>query len=200
MCVYSVVYTSPSPQLQTLPAAHIKGSGTLWNATDGKYMPQWDCKSSALGTAFVTGGMWFNQHDKSLYVPECGWYYVTSQVTFQSNSEPSQKYSHTLRIDRNCDATATPLVTSSYSHTTFTMTGPLDKDTSGKSSTVVSDMVKICTRGRIYVSILTSNSACCPYGSETATMITAYLVQETDCFWPVTSSSHPIEQFQKTTP
>ena len=177
--------------MQSLPTAHTKGSGILWAKEGDKYVPLWTCNSSTLGNAHVAGGMWFDQADNSLHVPVCGWYYVTSQVSFQSNSEKAQQYTHTLRVDRNCNNSST--YSSTYSHTTFTLIGGLEPDTSGRASTVVSDMVKICRGGRIYVSIPATNNACCPYGDESATSITAYLVRESDCSWPVTSWSFPAE-------
>ena len=186
--------------LQSLPTAHIKGSGIMWGKKDGKYTPLWNCHSPALGKAYVAGGMWFDQQDNSLHVPVCGWYYVSTQVTFISNStEAVRQYTHTLKVDRNCNTTP-QIVTSTYSHTTFTLTGPLKQVASGMATTVISDMVKICTGGRIYVSIPASTNACCPYGDESSTMITAYLVSETNCSWPVRSYSQPVEQFQRTTP
>ena len=155
------------------------------------YTPQWDCKGSS---AFVSGGMWFYQENKSLYVPRCGWYYVTSEIAHQSTSQQAQNYSHKLKIDRNCDSAG-----DSYSHMAFTLAGPLGKASHGKMSTSVGDIVKICTGGRIYVEIPTNYNACCPRGDESVTSLTAHLVAESDCQWPTSSYDEPVETFQNLT-
>ena len=170
--------------MQSLPAAHIKGRGQVWEKKNGVYTPQWDCEDS--GTAFVTGGMRFQHSDNSLYVPTCGWYYVTSQITFKSSSRRPKTFRHTLKIDRNCSETNLP-----YSHTGLTTTGPLEHDITVKSSTFVGDLVKICTGGRIYVDVPDDNS-CCPLGEESMTLLTAYLVKESECQWPLLSPQDEI--------
>ena len=159
---------------------------------NGKFNQQWDCKSSS-GTAFVQGGMWFTHENNSLHVPVCGWYYVSSTITFQSNSNAAMQFTHSLKIDRNCNATSGLIL--SYAHATFTMIGPLEPNTSGKASTIVTDIVKICEGGRIYVNIPTAYNSCCPFGTEAFTSITAYLVSESDCYWPL--PMHTRREYQR---
>lgn len=182
--------------LQTLPAAHIKGRGAVWDETDERrsyYVPQWNCESQTLHTsAFVSGGMWFQQEDSSLYVPTCGWYYVSSKIAHQSINSTSPSFSHTLRIDRNCNSSS-----NMYSHTTSTVISPLQAESYTRASTFVGDMVKICTGGRIYVHIPLTKNTCCPLGEESETLLTAHLVRESDCKWPVPSFNEPQEEFQE---
>lgn len=180
MCVFLFLLT------QTLPAAHIKGSGNVWEVKDGNYVSQWDCNGS-LQLAYVSGGMWFQQEDKSLYVPKCGWYYISSQIAFQSRSRRTQTYTHTLKVDRNCNSDR-----NAYSHSTFATAG-----SHTKTSTFVGDIVKICAGGRIYVNIPSAYNACCPRGEETVTSLTAHLVSESDCQWPIRSYKEPKEPLQR---
>lgn len=163
----------------------------MWQVKEDEYVPQWDCKGSL---AFVSGGMWFYQKNNSLHVPKCGWYYVTSEIAHQSDGRHSQIYSHTLKIDRNCNSTK-----DSYSHAAFTITGHLDKGSHGKTSTFVGDIVKICTGGHIYVEIPMAYNSCCPRGDESVTSLTAHLVAESDCTWPISSYSYPVKPFQNFT-
>ena len=178
--------------LQSLPAAHIKGRGSdVWKVENGKITPQWDCESSGVGSAFVAGGMWFSHEENSLNVPVCGWYYVTSQITFRGNREQAQQFAHTLNVERNCNSTSR--LTATYTRTSYTTIPPLDDGTRGKSSTILSDVVKICEGGKIFVSI--PSYSCCPLASESSTSIAAYLVSESDCYWPLLTSKP--EQFQR---
>ena len=147
--------------------------------------------------AFVSGGMWFQQKEKSLYVPKCGWYYVSSQIVFQSKSPQSVSYHHTLKVDRNCDSAENlNMYLSGY-----TSAGPATTSdgymSHQRTSTFVGDIVKICRGGRIYVDIPVEGNACCPRGYESMTSLTAHLVRESDCQWPVPSYKEPRETFQR---
>ena len=165
--------------MQTIPAAHLKGRGQIWDLKDGKYSPQWDCTDN-VQLAFVTGGMRFEQSDNSLHVPVCGLYQVSSQITFKNNDPQPHNYVHTLKINRNCDASSNR----PYSRSTYTMIGPWPLDESNieaRSSTFASDIVKICTGGSIHVDIPTELNSCCPRGDDSMTFLAAHLVQEVAC-------------------
>lgn len=149
------------------------------------YVPQWNCNGSM---AYVTGGMWFKQEDKSLYVPKCGLYYISSNIAYQNNGDETESYSHTLKVDRNCDSDRN----SYYQYGYATLEG-----SSSKTSIRIADIVKVCTGGRIYVNIPTSSNGCCPRGYEQLTSLTAYLVSETDCKWPVDTYKRPRENIQE---
>lgn len=137
--------------------------------------------------------MWFKQN--SLHVPLHGWYHISSQVTFQTNTvDQFHKFAHTLKVKRNCSST---LFSTDYSHIARTTVSPAE--TNATTTTVVSTLVKICQGGKISVSILDTDSDCCPYAGDSSTMITAYLVQEVkDDEWSPTSSNQPVEAFQET--
>ena len=161
------------------------GKGIQWKHNGRRYTAEWDCSGSM---AYVSGGMWFQQQNKSLYVPKCGWYYVSSQIAFHNNHSQTVSYHHTLKVDRNCDsARKLDLSLSGY-----TSVGP-----STTSSTFVGDIVKICRGGRIYVDIPVQENSYGPLGSESKTSLTAHLVRESDCQWPVPSYRQSRETFQR---
>ena len=60
-----------------------------------------------------------------------------------------------------------------YSHMGVALAGAKSL---GKLATFVGDIVKICTRGRIYVEIPKRYNSCCPQGDEAVTSIIAHLV------------------------
>ncbi len=146
------------------------------------YTTSWTCKDQ--NNAYVAGGMVFNQTDKKLYVPKCGYYYISSQIHFyfDPNDQPRQetedyKALHHLYVERNCSGPdARGFKITAYS--------PLGDGTfPSESATHASDMVKICTGGSIWVSI-PHTIPCCPRGTLVGTFLAAYLVHETDCDWP----------------
>lgn len=174
--------------LQTLPAAHIKGKGFEWEIEGDVYEPKWDCNTSL---AFVSGGMWFDQEDKSIYVPKCGWYYISSDIAFQNNGEGVASYSYGLRVYRNCDSDR-----NQYFRQGHTVNGPVVGTLESITSIHINDVVKICKGGRIYVTIPRGMNDCCPRGYAETTSLTAHLVSESDCEWPVPSYKKPQETFQ----
>lgn len=151
------------------------------------YAAQWDCDGSL---AYVSGGMWFKQEEKSLYVPKCGWYYISSDIAFQNDGLQTKSYNHMLKVDRNCNSDR-----NSYYRYGYTVIGPVE-GSNAVTSTHVGDIVKICRGGRIYVNIPVADNACCPRGYEQLTSLTAHLVSESDCQWPVPSHEDPMEPFQ----
>lgn len=133
--------------------------------------------------------MWFKQEDKSLYVPKCGLYYISSNIVYQNNGNDIASFFHILRVDRNCE---TNFNRNSYYQYGYAML----EGSNTKTAIHISDIVKICTGGRIYVTIPTTNNGCCPRGYQEVTSLTAYLVRETNCNWPVATFKTPQESFQ----
>lgn len=156
----------------------------LLGSNSAAYTTMWTCEGKTRN-AYVAGGMIFNQTDKALYVPTCGYYYISSQIHFsfkpadQPDFEepPDYKALHHLNVDRNCTGEDTrDFKISAYS--------PLGDGTfTSEGATYISDMVKICAGGKIWVTI-PDTIPCCPYGIPVGTFLAAYLVHETDCEWP----------------
>lgn len=143
--------------------------------------------------------MYFNQKNKRLYAPTCGYYYVSSQVFFQSDVYPSQqdaasssKYvRHQLRIERNCSSLTdrqNRVILRSYS------SFPRDPGSVTRTTTNIGDVVKLCAGGNIYVEIPEDRyNPCCPYGRSQSTYLSAFMVSETSCE-PSVPLSHPPDE------
>ena len=157
------------------------------------YQQKWLCSEyenqnlrSRSAHAFVDGGMWFNQTDKSLYVPECGYYQVSSQILF-SVPPPltkSKTVFHLLKFERNCSSWQPSTAISVIGHSSL---GPYDDIfQSGVTTTFTSDVVKLCRGGRVWVEIPDgpNGAPCCPRGDEHGTFISAVLIRHTTCHWP----------------
>lgn len=179
--------------LQTYPAAHIRGQGYEWepNKRRDLYEPRWECNTSL---AFVAGGMWFKQDSKSLHVPKCGWYSVSSEIAFQNNGPNTSSHSYVLRIDRNCGSSYSR---DRYSRQGYTVNGPIQGKLESITSIHINDIVKICQGGSISVIIPFTKNDCCPRGYSETTSLTAHLVSESDCQWPVPSYKQPREHYQQ---
>lgn len=137
--------------------------------------------------------MFFNQKDQKLYVPTCGYYYVSSNIFFQSDSSVSTsdvKYvRHQLYIDRNCSYADDIHIIRSYS--SFTASPQLV----GRTSTYTGDVVKMCAGGSIFVYIPEDQyNPCCPYGRSQTTYMSAFLVSETGCEAPRVLNRPPTEE------
>ena len=140
--------------------------------------------------AFVDGGMCFNQTDKTLRVPVCGYYMVTSQVLFniQTHTLPESKTAyHFMRFRRNCPGSYGSDF-QSIMVTGKSTVGPYSADNfhAGLVTTFTSDVIKLCTGGSIWVEIPDgpNGAPCCPTGDPHGTFITAVLVSESSCHWP----------------
>ena len=139
------------------------------------YDTQWVCNKTG---AFVDGGMYFNQTDKKLYVPKCGYYYVSSQIYFSYTPEDQQKFvRHLLKVERNCGEGSTLDLES------LSALGEVGRQ--AQTTTYVADTVKICSGGKISVAIpkMEKFYPCCPGGQNTITYFSAHLVKETSCEW-----------------
>lgn len=150
------------------------------------YQQRWQCCEYAItpshnAHAFVDGGMIFNQTDKSLRVPTCGYYHVFSQIYYRIDpdtvSENSRSVYHLLRFERNCSSWP--------DFTPVTVMGKTSV-TRDDTTTYTSDIIRLCAGGKIWVEIpdLPNGVPCCPMGDEQGTFIGAYLVAETTCHWP----------------
>ncbi len=129
--------------------------------------------------AFVDGGMYFNQTDKKLYVPKCGYYYVSSQMFFDYIQTAQHQFVlHQLTVERNCGEEEDTLQLESISSL-----GETNK--MSKTSTFLGDIVQICAGGKISmnVPVKEDRSPCCPGGMDTITYFSAYLMKEMKCEW-----------------
>lgn len=182
---------SSLPLLQSIPAAHIKGKGREWKRNGSVYDQRWDCIGSL---AFVSGGMWFEQESNSIYVPKCGFYHVASDIAFQNKDQEVHSHSYTLKIDRNCGFSR-----DTYYRRGNTVNAPTTVGTLKSITSIhINDIVKICQGGRIQVTIPTETNDCCPRGYSETTSLSAYLVSESDCTWPLPSHKEPKETYQTT--
>ncbi len=139
---------------------------------DASRKTYWRCDQD---NAFVQGGMLFSQTEKKLYVPECGYYYVSSQVYFKQYSvkNASTYAQHQLIVKTNCAKGAKTIHTNAYAPT---------NSTEFITTTFTGRLLKICAGGSVAVKIPTSSDrACCAYGKKDATFFSAYLVQPFDC-------------------
>ncbi len=153
------------------------------------YQQRWQCCEYAITPshgqnphAFVDGGMVFNQTDKSLIVPTCGYYHVFSQIYYQINgasmlNESYRSVYHLLKFKRNCPSWP------EYNPITVMGKSAVARD---DTTTYTSDIIHLCAGGKIWVEIPDFNDRvpCCPMGDEQGTFIGAYMVAETSCHWP----------------
>ncbi len=119
--------------------------------------------------------MLFSQTEKKLYVPECGYYYVSSQVYFEQYSvENASTYAqHQLIVETNCAKGAKTITTNAYTST---------NTTEFITTTFTGRLFKICAGGSVAVKIpISSDRACCAYGKRDATFFSAYFVGLSDC-------------------
>ena len=124
----------------------------------------------------MDGGTYFNQTDKSIYVPRCGNYYIYSQILFGTDEitavGTSSTIHYTLRFKRNCRGESSGAI-----QAVGTVTG-------GNSVTIHTGyVVTLCRGGRVYVEIPHRNP-CCPVGDELNTFIGVMFVSDAQCKWP----------------
>ena len=137
--------------------------------------------------AFVDGGVWFNQTDKSIYVPMCGYYMIYSQILFMMDHTLTESVTvyHNLKIEHNCSWESD--------------TGPIqlqakasiapydDHRNGGVSTTYTADVVHLCAGGRVWIEIPDGPNGvpCCPRGEESGTFMGLILIANTPCSsWP----------------
>lgn len=151
------------------------------------YQQRWKCceytmTNSHNAVAFVDGGMMFNQTDKTLRVPTCGYYHISSQIFYHidpaSLHDKPRSVMHLLNFYRNC---------SSWPEINPVVIKALSSVSGDDTTTHTSDVVHLCAGGRIWVEIPdfpNNNIPCCPVGDEQGTFLSAHLVAETACHWP----------------
>ena len=135
--------------------------------------------------AYVDGGMVFNQKDKKLYVPACGYYYISSQMYFQYthngsiNTTEAQFVSYEVKVNRSCKDENEDNHVLFRSYATVVTT---PESTLGKATLYIGGVVKICEGGsiRAHVPAFPYNS-CCPLGQFQTTYLSSFLIHETDC-------------------
>ena len=135
--------------------------------------------------AFVDGGVWFNQTDKSLYVPKCGYYMVYSQVLFvmhdRSLSEGVTVF-HNLKIKHNClwESDTGPIQIQAKASVAPSPDG-------GVATTYTADVVHLCGGGSVWIEIPDGANGvpCCPRGDDSGTFLGLVLLADTPCSsWP----------------
>lgn len=151
------------------------------------YQQRWQCceyytAHNHNAHAFVDGGMIFNQTDKSLRVPTCGYYHVFSQIYYHIDDNSFQapkSVFHLLKFERNCS------MWPQYNPISVIGTSVVTQNRVSVT-TYTSDIVRLCAGGKIWVEIPDGAHGvpCCPMGDEEGTFIGAYLVSETACHWP----------------
>ena len=166
-------------------------AGLLTHLPPG-YQQRWQCSEYQNNNiqqkrvhAYVDGGMWFNQTDKSLYVPSCGYYYVYSQITFKCRPLTASKtVYHSFKFNRNCPHWADPIPLAIQGMSTV---GPFTDGTqAGSTTTYTGDIIKMCQGGRMWIEIPDGPNGvpCPPYGDEESTFMGAVLIANTTCHWP----------------
>ena len=135
--------------------------------------------------AYVDGGMVFNQKDKKLYVPVCGYYHISSQMYYQYiqnssiNTAEAQFVSYEVKVNRSCEGEHEDnhVLFRSYASLVTTPTSRL-----GKATPYIGGVVKICKGGSITAHVPNAGiNPCCPYGQFQTTYLSAFLVGETTC-------------------
>ena len=154
------------------------------------YQSYWSCTESG---AFVDGGMHFNQTNKKLYVPKCGYYHVSSQMYFRVRPNKDEEFvNHRLLIKPNCDESESETRIESFSSVG-------DTDKRARTSTYTAGVFHLCTGGQVYMYVPVNREApCCAYGEETTTFLSAHLVRESNCAQPrsrmVCQNSEPTQE------
>ena len=148
------------------------------------YQQFWKCDAYGGGKrhAFVDGGAWFNQYDKAIHLPTCGYYYVYSQVLFAVSEPNTTTVFHNLNIEQNCSNDAV-----TYMMQGKAAIGPHDPHNPrarNQATTFVSGVVKICKGGKVWITIPDTSNPCCPYGKSASTFMGAVLVSKSSCEWP----------------
>lgn len=186
-----------------IPAAHIKARGVRrgkWiesTSDTGSVVPgyqqRWQCNDvytlrRVKEQAFVDGGVWFNQTDKSIYVPKCGYYLIYSQVLFVLDQSPSAGITvfHNLKIRHNCTWESDSGPIQLQAKASIGPFGP-DNTIGGLATTFTSDVVHMCAGGNVWIEIPDGGNGvpCCPRGEESATFLGLVLIADTPCSsWP----------------
>lgn len=161
------------------------------------YQQRWQCNDVYVSRhqvqeqAFVDGGVWFNQTDKSIYVPKCGYYMIYSQVLFvmhERSLTDSVTVFHNLKIKHNCtwESDEGPIQLQAKASI-----APYDDDNhdGGIATTYTADVVHLCGGGSVWIEIPDGANGvpCCPRGEDSGTFLGLVLLANTPCSsWPPT--------------
>ena len=167
-------------------AAILPGYQQRWRCAD--YDPSRSRNPGQNTHAFVDGGMGFNQTEKKLIVPTCGYYHVFSQILFQyeKRGDFHTTIYHMLKFDRNCP---------SWEETPIAVMGRGSIRAGDTTTTHTSDVIKLCRGGKIWVEIpeTQDRDSCFPKGDDHATFMGAVLVAETTCHWPPSTKMENVD-------
>ena len=138
--------------------------------------------------AFVDGGVWFNQTDKSIYVPRCGYYLIFSQVLFVMDGQNSRGNTvfHNLKIRHNCSWESDSGPIQLQAKASVAPFGPENPD-GGVATTFTSNVVHMCGGGNVWIEIPDGANGvpCCPRGDNSGTFLGLVLIADTPCSsWP----------------
>ena len=139
--------------------------------------------------------MIFNQTDKSLRVPVCGYYHIFSQIYYNINDEsirPSTSVYHLLKFESNCSSLSLYNPISVIGRNTVS-------SNRAETTTYTGDIVHLCAGGKVWVEIPDgiNRVPCCPIGDEEGTFISAYMVAQTSCDWPPNIEMENFNEWRK---
>ena len=160
------------------------------------YQQRWKCNDVYVDSrhqvqeqAFVDGGVWFNQTDKSIYVPTCGYYMIYSQVLFVIHGQSlthSATVFHNLNIKHNCTWESDTGPIQLQAKASIAPYGT-ENEGGGVATTYTADVVHLCAGGSVWVEIPDGANGvpCCPRGEDKGTFLGLILLANTPCSsWP----------------
>ena len=156
------------------------------------YQQRWKCNDVYMESrhqvqeqAFVDGGVWFNQTDKSIYVPKCGYYLIYSQVLFvMEHHTESVTVFHNLKIKHNCtwESDTGPIqLQAKAAVAPYTTENP----DGGITTTYTANVVHLCGGGNVWIEVPDGDNGvpCCPEAS--GIFLGLVLLADTPCTsWP----------------
>ena len=160
------------------------------------YQQRWMCNDVYVTSrhqvqeqAFVDGGAWFNQTDKSIYVPKCGYYMIYSQVLFvidQPSLTEGVTVFHNLKIKHNCtwESDAGPI---QFQAKASIAPFGLENPDGGVATTYTGKVVHMCAGANVWIEIPDGANGvpCCPRGEDSGTFLGLVLLADTPCTsWP----------------
>ncbi len=142
------------------------------------YQTTWDCKEPLDA---IAGGMNFSKDSNELIFPVCGYYYFSSQVLFKYMDDNSNNKHgnamfgahHIVQINSNCGLHTQVYNRNSYSSIT--------ERNYQRTTSYLSDVVKMCAGGTIKILIPVRDSRCCAYGGVTDSFFSSFLIQKASC-------------------
>ena len=131
------------------------------------YITSWKCIGGN-GRPFVDRGMSFDHSHKALIVPTCGYYYISSSITFSLPTKGD--VFHKLRITRECPGVnQAPLEVVGYASTA---------NMHSHVTSHVEEVLLLCEGSKIQV-IIPDTVPCCAVGG--SSYINSFMVAESNC-------------------